>query len=286
MEATVSRGGWYWPVNRRVNPSVVRLDWYSLPRSGKSARIQHPFWVLDYSQDATIRTRVGSGRASWLERGAQVAHLYPPGTAYWEWPVRDGVVSGGGYVVFHFENDDSLRDFFLKRSVYARIADPDGVIGLRLQEGARAVEQTSGLSSFWMAQSALCAVLGVIAGAHRAGDGNWVVCANRGGVPEGLVAQVEAHLLKHLAEPVGLDEMARALHVSRSSLSHRYNELTGTSPMQALLRLRIEQAKRLLVRGHKLDDIAGQCGFYDAAHVSRVFQAKTGQSPRRFARMQ
>jgi AraC-like DNA-binding protein len=54
--------------------------------------------------------------------------------------------------------------------------------------------------------------------------------------------------------------------------------------MQTLVQLRIEQSQSLLMRGYKLDDIAGQCGFYDAAHFSRAFQAKTGQTPRRFAR--
>lgn len=166
----------------------------------------------------------------------------------------------------------------------AQIADPDGVVGAALKQGALAIGRHAGPSAFWMAQASLAELLAVLGGAHPVGGEDWVVQANpKSGLP-GLVARVESRLAAHLVAPVRLDGLARALHMSRSSLSHRYKKLTGTSPMQMLLRLRIEQAKRLLVRGYKLDDIAGQCGFYDAAHFSRVFQARTGQTPRRFAR--
>lgn len=284
MDAIEFEGGGQWPVNPRLDPAVIRLDWHRVLRNGVSARILHQFWVLDYVQDTSLRTRVGSTRTPWRERANRVAHVYPPRTAYWEWPLVPGERARGGYVVFRLKDDGLLRPLFFKTALYARIADPDEILGRLLKTGAQAVVQNPGAPSFWLAQSTLCALLGVIIGARPLGGENWIVGDAGASSPEGLVAQVDAYLKARLAEPVGLDDMARALHLSRSSLSHRYKALTGTSPMQTLLRFRIEQAKGLLVRGGKLDDIAGQCGFYDAAHLTRVFQARTGQTPRRFAR--
>ena len=284
MEIKEFGNGKYWPVRRHVNPCVVGLSWYRRSRSGKSARLQHPYWVLDYSPDASARIRVGSDRAPWRLRGAQVAHLYPPRTPYWEWELNPGAIQGG-YVIFTAGQDIFLRQLINPGEGHVQIADPEGLIGLRLKEGAQAVARMPvGEISFWRAQETLCVLLSILSGARQETDGRWTVREMAGEVPKGLVAEVEAFLKPRVAESVILDDIARALHLSRSSLSHRYKALTGMSPMQTLVQLRIEQSQSLLMRGYKLDDIAEQCGFYDSAHFSRAFQAKTGQTPRRFAR--
>lgn len=276
--------GGHWPLNRWLNPCVIRLDWYARTWAARSTRIEHPFWVLDYSMDTRIRTRVGSMRAPWRERGARIAHLYPPRTPYWEWPFDSPATGRGGYVVFHLENDQELRRHFLKSRYYARILDAEEAIGPLLQEGARSAGERTGGASFWMAQSALCAILGILDGARSLGGEDWEIRSPpSAGFPD-LAGQVEVYLRARLTQPVTLAAMAADLHMSRSSLAHRYKALTGTSPMQTLLNLRVARAKSLLIQGQKLDDIAEQCGFYDAAHLSRVFHAKTGQTPRHFAR--
>jgi AraC-like DNA-binding protein len=97
-----------------------------------------------------------------------------------------------------------------------------------------------------------------------------------------LAAVVKEYLQNHLAESVSLTDLTHVLHISSSSLSHQYKRLAGESPMQTLVSLRVEAAKTMLLRGHKQEDIAAQCGFYDAAHFSRMFLRRTGTTPRQF----
>ena len=80
-------------------------------------------------------------------------------------------------------------------------------------------------------------------------------------------------------------ELARVVGVSVSHLTHGFSLDTAMSSKEYLTRVRIEYAKRLLARTPgKLETIAAQLGFSDASHLSRVFRARTGQSPGRFRR--
>jgi AraC-like DNA-binding protein len=82
-----------------------------------------------------------------------------------------------------------------------------------------------------------------------------------------------------------VQELADVVGVSASHLTHGFSLDTAMSSKEYLTRMRVEHAKRLLARTTgKLDAIATQLGFSDASHLSRVFRARTGQSPGRFRR--
>ena len=282
------RAAWHraWEEDRQITPRVVCFSWYRALRRGQSARIQHPYWVLDYTVKGDVRTRVGSARSPWTDRKARVAHLYPPRICYWECTDDAAAPVEGGYIVFHMDPAACAMGPLKGDGPYARIADPDGVIERLLRDGARAAADPPAAVSFWLAQSSLCALLAAINRAVPDGHDDWRLEAAlpRQGVSDALVLEVDEYLRTHLGEPVALDKLARVARVSASSLSHRYKALTGRSPMQALRVLRIERAKTLLLQGYKQEDIAVQCGFYDAAHFSRTFSRLAGQNPKRFAR--
>ncbi len=284
IESDDFQGSAEWALNRWLNPCVVRLSWLAYTGIGKTSRIEHPYWVLDYTVDSGISTRVGSRRAAWRERGERVAHFYPPNTGYWQWRQNPGDAIRGGYLVFHLENDLDWRRMFLQTACYARIYDSAGVIGRLLRQGAESATPSDHAGSFWHAQSTLCSVLARLASAAPLGGEDWQL--ESGPASSGLVAQADACMRARLSERITLQALAKTLGLSRSGLSHQYKAAAGRSPMQALLDFRVERAKSLLVQGLKLDDIAEQCGFHDAAHFSRVFVARTGKTPRRFARSQ
>lgn len=52
--------------------------------------------------------------------------------------------------------------------------------------------------------------------------------------------------------------------------------------MNARLRMRIEFAKTLLLKGQTLKAIAAETGFCDPFHLSKTFKQVTGHSPRQF----
>jgi AraC-like DNA-binding protein len=94
-----------------------------------------------------------------------------------------------------------------------------------------------------------------------------------------LVQTVHRYMDEHLAARITLSALARHLHVSVSSLSHRYREATGESPMTTLVRKRIGMAKAMLDRGHRIKSVAETTGFSDSFHLSKVFKRAEGVSP-------
>ena len=63
---------------------------------------------------------------------------------------------------------------------------------------------------------------------------------------EPLIRNAIAWMDKHLAQPVAIDELANAMHVSYRTLNRRFIEITGMTPLAYLQALKIERAKELL----------------------------------------
>ena len=81
-----------------------------------------------------------------------------------------------------------------------------------------------------------------------------------------------------------LDELSRAVGISRFHFARLFRESTGDSPMGYLLRLRIERAKVMLLQSdRRMSEIAVTLGFVDQSHFSRTFRI-TGISPGRYMR--
>lgn len=77
-----------------------------------------------------------------------------------------------------------------------------------------------------------------------------------------------------------LNELAEAVHVSRSALAERFTELVGQPPMQYLTHWRLQLAAGLLVdTGAKVASIAREVGWQSEAAFSRAFKQRTGMSP-------
>jgi AraC family transcriptional regulator len=84
----------------------------------------------------------------------------------------------------------------------------------------------------------------------------------------------------HLDENPSLAAIARATHVSVSTLRRAFLGARGETPHRAFARLRLETAMRLMVEtSHKLDDIAAKCGYAGASDFGRAFKAATKVSP-------
>lgn len=77
-----------------------------------------------------------------------------------------------------------------------------------------------------------------------------------------------------------VDELARAVGVSRSALAERFAELVGQPPMQYLTRWRLQLAGELLRGGRQtVAAIAGDVGYDSEAAFSRAFKREMGVSP-------
>lgn len=78
-----------------------------------------------------------------------------------------------------------------------------------------------------------------------------------------------------------LPDLARSVGLSPRSLGRRFREATGQSPMHYLRRLRLREAKALLLHSDlSIADIAWRCGHGSPSRFAQAFRAATGLSPR------
>lgn len=123
---------------------------------------------------------------------------------------------------------------------------------------------------------------------------NMLICLFRRHVYRGspfrqLVENVERHdrikpaleLMKSkLAEHISLEELAGACHLSSSHFCRLFRQITGYSPIQYLLDIRLQEAATLLKRtDNSITQIAYEVGFDDVGYFSRKFKEQFGMSP-------
>ncbi len=97
------------------------------------------------------------------------------------------------------------------------------------------------------------------------------------------VAAARDYLEFHLADRVLLAELAEATGTSLFWLSRVFTDEVGMPPHAYQNSRRVDRAKRLLADGSPPTRVAGEVGFCDQAHFTRVFKRYTGTTPRRFA---
>lgn len=98
-----------------------------------------------------------------------------------------------------------------------------------------------------------------------------------------LVRSVQDCLEKNLSKPFSLDALAGQFHVSSRTLMRRFKEAVGDTPNSYLQNVRIEAAKKLLEgTGLSTELIVQRIGYTDISSFNRLFQRKTGLTPRSY----
>jgi AraC family transcriptional regulator len=103
------------------------------------------------------------------------------------------------------------------------------------------------------------------------------------GLSFGQERAVRDYVHEHLRQNISLDDLARAVGLSRYHFARRFRQSTGTTPHKFVLQQRVERAKTLLQRTNMpLLDIACSCGFADQSHMTREFRKTVGVTPGRY----
>jgi len=105
----------------------------------------------------------------------------------------------------------------------------------------------------------------------------------RGEAEPPMIRQAKAYIAGHHAGPIGLDELAKAMHVSTFYFCKMFKKATGLTFTDYLGRVRVEKAKNLLLNPHlRVSEIGYAVGFQSLTHFNRVFRELTGDSPTKF----
>ncbi|MGD0089809.1 MAG: helix-turn-helix domain-containing protein [Planctomycetota bacterium] len=109
------------------------------------------------------------------------------------------------------------------------------------------------------------------------------VCAKREAQVENPLAAVVAYLEAHFDRKLSVVELARQAHLSPSRASHAFREHYGLSMMAMLTRIRLEQAKRLLLETNlSCLEVALRAGYQEQAYFTRMFRRREKVTPRQY----
>ena len=85
---------------------------------------------------------------------------------------------------------------------------------------------------------------------------------------------------QNLDRPLDVAALAQAASMSTSSLYRAFKAATGMTPLQFQKRLRLEEARRLLVTGRLSVDVAGRStGYRSSSQFSREYRRHFGEPP-------
>lgn len=89
-----------------------------------------------------------------------------------------------------------------------------------------------------------------------------------------------AYVLRRYAEPIQVARLAELTHCSVSQFDRRFKRLYQMTPMQYVLRVRINAASQALTTTDRsISEIAVGCGFYDQSYFTKQFRRQFDQTP-------
>lgn len=98
-----------------------------------------------------------------------------------------------------------------------------------------------------------------------------------------LMLDAKTYIQKHYSDPILLDDIASALHVSSYHLSHVFSQESDFSLFAYLTTVRMEKAKTLLLEETlNVSEIALAVGYQNPNYFSKAFRKHVGCSPREF----
>ncbi len=102
------------------------------------------------------------------------------------------------------------------------------------------------------------------------------------GGPAHRVARAIQRVRQDFNQPLRIESLARELGMSVSGFHHHFKAVTAMSPLQFQKRLRLQEARRLML-GEGLDaaNTAYRVGYNDASHFNREYKSLFGLPPMR-----
>lgn len=98
---------------------------------------------------------------------------------------------------------------------------------------------------------------------------------------EAGIRTIQRYIQEHYDEDIQIVELAEKFHFSNSYVGSAFKKQLGITPLQYLIYLRINEAKKLLLKypERPVAEIGKQLGYDDPYYFSRIFKKQTGISP-------
>jgi len=98
--------------------------------------------------------------------------------------------------------------------------------------------------------------------------------------PSDVLKEADAFIRENFRTPLTTEVIADEFRVSADALARKFRRHFGETITDRIIRLRINEAVRLLDQGYKtLAEIAVMSGFFDQSHFTKAFKRRRGISP-------
>jgi AraC-like DNA-binding protein len=243
--------------------------WFAGPAYAKHRHDTYAIGLTD--RGVQVFDYRGAGRVS---MPGQVVVLHPD-------EVHDGnagTEAGFGYRIVYVEPShmsEALRSLCERPYPLPFVREPVSENGLL----ARAVRRAFAAPLDPLAADALIADLaeGLLAGE---GPGGRPVPSRR--VDAAVIEGARQFLDAERTRVVHSSELEAITGLTRYDLARQFRLMFGTSPHRYLLMRRLDLARQLILEARPLAEVAGEAGFADQAHFTRVFKAAFGLTPARY----
>jgi transcriptional regulator GlxA family with amidase domain len=100
------------------------------------------------------------------------------------------------------------------------------------------------------------------------------------------IAEALDWAVEQLGERLGVDDLARAAHMSRRSFIRAFRAVTGTTPATWLRTRRLDEVRRLLeITELPIEQIAAKCGFTSPVTMRQNFKSAYATTPSEYRRL-
>lgn len=261
----------------------------AIPPGPWSGPVRHRTWVLDFAISPDLEIRLEDGPVftwapyHWLLYRPNVTYYTryrraaPPHVAMWwlfSMPEPAFVPAGQACTILHDPSRimaDKLHRLFQiqeRGAAGTKLKLQGGLLDmLGCVEAAAAGRGAETAENPWLVE-------------NEGGRGETVGTQLHAGGQADLLGQVDRLAGARLRRPPAVAELAEALNMSASSLSHRLKETSGWTVVDRIRWLRIREARRLLAgSGRSVKEVGRSLGFSSQGYFSRVFKAVTGIWP-------
>lgn len=99
--------------------------------------------------------------------------------------------------------------------------------------------------------------------------------------------EIQAMMEEHINGQLDLETIAKEANLSKYHFSKKYKDLTGYSPIQHFIHLKMERACYLLdISNQSVAAVSETLGYEDAQYFSRIFKKVIGLSPREYRKLE
>ena len=95
-----------------------------------------------------------------------------------------------------------------------------------------------------------------------------------------------SYMEKNFAKNISVPMLSNLISMSRNTFYKSFKEMTGCSPIEFLVRIRIKKAASMLAKdcGMHITDALSLCGFDNSSYFTRQFKSVIGITPREFVK--